>query len=69
MKASVAAMVELPKFIERGEIARLIPVVADTSKENRAASILLATLMSVENFRKALLESVGQRVGSRAKID
>lgn len=69
MKAGVVAMVELPKFIERGEIARLIPVVADTSKENRAASILLATLMSVENFRKALLESVGQRVGSRAKID
>ena len=31
-----------------GEKARLIPVVADTSKENRATSILLSTIMSVE---------------------
>jgi hypothetical protein len=62
-------MIELPAYLERGEIARLIPVVADTSRENRAASILLAALTSVKDFRKALLSSVGQRIGDRTRID
>lgn len=62
-------MHELPDFLSSGEEARLIPVVAETSKEGRAASILLATLMSVDNFSKALLGTIGQRVGSRAKLE
>ncbi len=52
-----------------GEKARLIPVVADTSKENRATSILLSTIMSVEALAKSLLGSIGQRLGSRTKVE
>lgn len=59
---------DLPEFLERGERARLIPVVADTSKEGRAASIFLATVMAVDEFAAAMLGSVGVRLGKRAKV-
>ena len=59
---------ELPELLERGELARLIPVVADGSKEGRAASILLAAMMSVDAFAAAMLGGLGVRVGSRAKV-
>jgi hypothetical protein len=62
-------MTELPEFLLSGDRARLIPVVADTSKENRAASVLLATISSVDDFAKALLSGIGQRVGTRAKVE
>ncbi len=62
-------MTELPEFLLSGDRARLIPVVADTSKENRAASVLLATISSVDDFAKALLSGIGQRVGTRAEIE
>lgn len=58
-----------PDILERGEKARLIPVVADSSKENRALSILLAALVGVHEFRQVMLGSLGQRVGSRAKFE
>ncbi|MEX0730598.1 MAG: hypothetical protein WED00_08850 [Aquisalimonadaceae bacterium] len=58
-----------PDFIGTGEPARLIPVVADTNKEQRAASIFLAALRSVFEFRKAMLGSLSIRVGSRATLD
>jgi hypothetical protein len=54
----------VPDYLISGEQARLIPVAADTSKEVRAASILLATLMSVPPFARTMLASLGQRVGS-----
>ena len=62
-------MSDLPAFLASGEKARLIPVVADTSKENRAASVLLATIPFVDDFAKALLSGIGQRVGTRARIE
>ncbi len=62
-------MTDLPVFLLSGEKARLIPVVADTSKENRAASVLLATISCVDDFTKALLSGIGQRVGTRAEIE
>jgi hypothetical protein len=62
-------MTELPEFLESGELARLIPTVADTSKEQRAASVFLAALMAVREFSRAMLGSVNQRVGKRAKIE
>ena len=62
-------MTDLPELLLSGEKARLIPVVADTSKENRAASVLLATISSVDDFAKALLSGIGQRVGTRAEIE
>ena len=59
---------ELPELLERGEEARLIPVVADSGKEGRAASILLASMMAVDSFSAAMLGGIGVRVGARAKV-
>lgn len=61
-------MSNLPVQLTSGEVARLIPVVADSSKESRAASVLMSGLMSVPAFASALLAGVGQRLGSRTKI-
>lgn len=58
-----------PDFLSRGTPARLIPSVSDSKKEERATSILLAALMSVHEFRKAMLQSINQRVGNRTKIE
>lgn len=60
---------DLPNFLKSGESARLLPVVADSSKEVRAASIAMAVLSTVPNFRAAMLSTIGQRAGSRARLD
>ena len=52
----------------RGEKARLFPVLSDSSKEGRAASIFLATLQSVPEFADALLKPIGRSVGKRTKL-
>ena len=57
---------EKPNYVTRGDIARLIPVTADTSREQRALSILLAAFRSVHEFRETMLNSVGVRLGKRA---
>lgn len=54
--------------VVRGEHARLVPVVADTSREERAVSVVLAALRGVEAFREAALRSIGQRVGKRSRF-
>lgn len=59
---------ERPDFAKRGDPARLIPVVADTNREQRAASVLLAALRGVHEFRQQMLLSLGVRVGSRAVL-
>lgn len=64
-----AMMTDLPAYLERGERARLFPVLADTSKEGRTVSILLACISNVNEFGRALLDSVGQRVGPRTRIE
>lgn len=56
-------------FEFKGKYARLIPTLADSKKEERATSILLAALMSVHEFRKAMLQSINQRVGARTKLE
>ncbi|WP_210256050.1 hypothetical protein [Chelativorans sp. Marseille-P2723] len=61
-------MVEKPSILARGERARLFPVLAETSKEGRTLSILLACLESVDEFGKSLLADFGLRAGTRAKI-
>ena len=60
---------DLPDFLTGGEKARLIPVLADTSKENRATSVFLACLAAVSEYGQSMLGSVGKRVGKRAQID
>ncbi len=58
-----------PEYLKQGEPARLFPVLAVTSKEGRTTSILLACLGYVEEFRIALLGSLGKSVGKRATIE
>lgn len=62
-------MSELPSLCVRGERARLFPVLADNSKEGRTLSILLACLENVEEFGRVMLSDVGQRLGTRARIE
>ncbi len=56
-------------IIAQGEKARLFPVVAETSKENRIASIFLALLPEIPDLAKALLQSANTRVGKRSTIE
>lgn len=58
-----------PAFLKQGSEARLIPVLADTSKENRATSVFLSCLMAVHEFGSRLLGTVGERVGTRANVE
>ena len=58
----------LPDFIQQGELARLIPVVSETSKEGRATSALLAVFSSVDEFGKRMLRMVGAPSSKMARI-
>jgi len=59
----------LPDSLLRGERSRLFPVLADTSKEGRTLSIFLSCLENVQEFGAAMLSAVGQRTGTRARIE
>ena len=59
---------ELPQMLQGGEPARLFPVLAETSKEGRALSVLLACLGSVDDLAGTLLSTLGQRVGVRSRV-
>ena len=58
----------LPEVLKQGEKARLLPIISDSHKEQKATSILLASLSIVEPFAKKMLLSVGQRIGTRTSI-
>lgn len=58
-----------PDYLKQGEIARLFPVLSNSSKEGRTTSIVLACLAKIEEFGAGLLETAGQRVGKRATIE
>ena len=58
-----------PEYLKQGEVARLFPVLATTSKEGRTTSILLACMSRVEELGRDLLATIGQRVGKRSSID
>lgn len=60
---------ELPDYVKRGEAARLIPVISDNRKEQRAASVLLAIFSMVPDFANAVLSNMGHRVGKRSVIN
>ena len=51
-----------------GSRARLIPVVADSKKEERATSVLLSTFMLVPQFADAVLADAGAKIGVRSEI-
>ncbi len=62
-------MSRLPEILISGEIARLIPVIADSRKEQRVTSVFLATLSAVPSFAQSLFATIGQRMGRRSVID
>lgn len=51
-----------------GEKARLFPVLSETSKEGRAASIFLACLSLIPEFANKVLSPLGRSVGKRSKV-
>ncbi|MCH7929709.1 MAG: hypothetical protein IIA01_04310 [Proteobacteria bacterium] len=53
----------------RGEKARLIPTVADSQKERRAVSALLATLTAVDEFGQHMLRIVDAPATRRSRIE
>jgi len=57
-----------PSYLSRGEIARLFPVLATTSKEGRTTAIILSCLSRIDEFGAEVLSSVGQRTGKRGSI-
>ena len=59
---------ELPNMLLHGEPARLFPVLAETSKEGRALSILLASMAIVDDLSRTMLATVGQRMGVRTRV-
>jgi hypothetical protein len=59
---------EKSELLMTGERARLFPVLAETSKEGRTLSILLACFETVDNFGKSLLVDLGVKVGARTQI-
>jgi len=52
---------------QRGEQARLFPVLAENSREGRAASIFLACVQAVPIFADAILSPLGRSIGKRSK--
>lgn len=58
-----------PEFIASAQVARLIPAISDSNKERRAASILLAVLATVDEYRSVMFATLGQRVGTKSRID
>jgi hypothetical protein len=61
--------VNRPEFLQQGEAARLIPVYAEASKEQRLTSSLLAVFMSVDEFGKSMLQMVKAPATKSSKIE
>ena len=61
-------MSDLPGMVQGGERARLFPVLADSSKEGRALSVLLACVANIDVLGETLLSTLGQRLGVRSRI-
>lgn len=59
---------EVTSLLARAEVARLIPTVADSKKEERATSCLLASFMVVPAYAREVLSSAGAPIGKRLKI-
>jgi hypothetical protein len=54
--------------LSKGDFARLIPAIADSKKEERATSVVLAAFMIVPEFARSVLELAGAPWGKRTKI-
>jgi hypothetical protein len=54
--------------IDSGQVARLIPTVVDSKKEERATSSLLASFMVVPAFAQDVLSTIGAPTGKRVRV-
>ncbi|WP_306131163.1 hypothetical protein [Roseivivax marinus] len=61
-------MTDFPDFIVSGDEARLFPILAETSKEKRVASIFLAVMTQIPAMAEEILGRVGVRVGKRTRV-
>ena len=61
-------MSDLECFLKDAQPARLIPTVADSRKEERIVSVLLATLRVVDLFAEQFLDQFGVRVGKTSEL-
>ena len=61
-------MTAKPDFLVSGDEARLFPILAETSKEKRVASIFLAVMTQIPALAEEVLSTVGMRVGKRTRI-
>ena len=61
-------MKALEDVLRTAHTARLIPTIADSRKEERIVSILLATLSRVRPFAEQILERCDQRVGKSSTL-
>jgi hypothetical protein len=52
-----------------GQLARLIPSISDSKKEEKATSIVLAAFMAVPEFAAKVLSGIGVSVSKRTKIE
>lgn len=60
---------DLEAHLASGQLARLIPSVAESKKEERATSIVLAAFMAVPEFTSEVLGSIGVSIRKRTKIE
>ena len=59
---------EILSQLASGQLARLIPTVADSKKEERATSTLLASFMVVPSFAMNVLSDAGASMGKRSRV-
>ncbi|WP_051786162.1 hypothetical protein [Endozoicomonas numazuensis] len=59
---------EIKSLLASGQLARLIPTVADSKKEERATSTLLASFMVVPSFAMSVLSDAGASIGKRSRV-
>jgi hypothetical protein len=67
-KDSIYEILKMKPPKKGGEQARLFPVLSESSKEGRAASIFLACLSLVPEFADKILQPLGRKIGSRSKV-
>ena len=65
MEPLAGIAVEIPENVQRGEAARLFPVLSENSREGRAVSVLLSSLSVVDALADALLRPIGKPIGSQ----
>ena len=61
--------VDIQSQLTSGQLARLIPSISDSKKEEKATSIALAAFMAVPEFAAAVIGGIGVSVSKRTRIE